>query len=373
LQKALHTGRVIQGKTIYIAHGWSDVSVNQQSKALALVLSKNNKVVFLSAKKTGHKSVQVNENLLVLEWPGKRPTGLRDFFFAIKLMNNNKPDIIISNFAANDIMLFVSWLFRVEKRVCYFHTMVEQHIADHKTLGFLQRINIFRKGFVFRMATHMLPLTVAGKKDLMKYFKVKENKAFIFPNALHNTGKRNKSNNNTIGYLGRLDHSKGVDILIAAFKKVADRIENARLQIIGKGIKEAELKKQVEALGLKEKVLFKGAVPYSEVLDFLCSVNFLVIPSRADNLPTVALEALSVATPLIGSNSGGIPDIINQGFNGLLFQKGDADNLSEKMTDLLTNRGMRDSMAQNARKVFEEKYCMDKLLQRFEKLFEEDV
>lgn len=376
MQSAKHAGsrrQVIQNKTIYIAHGWSDVSVNQQSKALALALSKNNEVVFLNARKAGYKSVQVNENLLVLEWPGKRPTGIRDFFFAIKLMAGNKPEIIITNFAANDIMLFVSWLFGVKNRVCYFHTMVEQHIADHKTLEFRQRINIFRKGFVFRMATHMLPLTTASKRDLIKYYKVKENKTFIFPNALHDTEKRNKSNNNTIGFLGRLDHSKGVDILIEAFNKVSDRMENVRLEIAGKGVKEAELKKQVKALGLNEKVLFTGVVSYSEVLDFLCSVNFLVVPSRTDNLPTVLLEALSVAMPVIGSNGGGIPDIITSGYNGLLFKNGDINDLSEKMIQLLNNRALRDLMAENARKVFEEKYCIDDLLKRFEKLIEEEV
>ena len=117
---------MLQNKTIYIAHNWSDASVSYQSKALALAFSNSNKVFFLNAKKNGFNNVAINKNLVVLEWPGKRPTGLKDLLFAIKVMKKNKPDIVITNFAANDIMLFVSWFFRVKFRICYFHTMVEQ-------------------------------------------------------------------------------------------------------------------------------------------------------------------------------------------------------------------------------------------------------
>jgi glycosyltransferase involved in cell wall biosynthesis len=249
--------------------------------------------------------------------------------------------------------------------------MVEQYIADNNALGFKQRVNIFRKGFAFRSATHMLPSTVAARNDLIKFYKVNPNKAFIFPNALSDTPLRNKSNNYKIGFLGRLDQSKGVDILINAFHKVVKKNPNAQLEITGKSSKDEYLLEVINNLGLTNHVFLKGSIPYSEVLDFLCSVNFLVIPSRIDNLPTVALEAFSVATPVIGSNSGGIPDIINHGYNGWLFESGNVDDLAEKINDLLINREKRDLMAKNARITFEEKYSISRLAQRFERFLEE--
>jgi len=361
---------LIQNKTIYIAHNWSDASVSFQSKSLAIALSKNNKVFFLNAKKNGFNNVAINENLMVFEWPGKRPTGLKDLLFALKLMKQNKPDIIVTNFAANDIMLFVSWLLHVKFRLCYFHTMVEQYIADHGSLPLNQRLNIFRKSFVFKMATHMLPCSTAAKKDLTHYYHIKESKAFVFPNALPDTEIRNESNNKKIGFLGRLDYSKGADILIEAFIKVLKEIPDAILEISGKGSNEVELKKKAASLNIADKIIFKGLVSYAQVLHFLSSVNFLVVPSRTDNLPTVALEAFSVATPVIGSNSGGIPDIITHQFNGLLFENEDTKDLSKRIIQLLTNKVQRDSMALNARKTFEEKYCVDQLPERFEQLLE---
>jgi len=220
------------------------------------------------------------------------------------------------------------------------------------------------------MATHMLPCSTAAKKDLIHYYRVKESKAFVFPNSLPDIEIRNKSNNKKIGFLGRLDYSKGVDILIEAFTKVLKEIPDAVLEIAGKGSQETELKKTVASFNIKDRVIFKGAISYGEVLNFLSSVNFLVVPSRSDNLPTVALEALSVASPVIGSDAGGIPDIIIDGFNGLLFENENTEDLSKKIIELFGNRERRNLMALNARKTFEEKYCVDKLPGRFEQLLE---
>jgi len=364
---------LISNKTIFIAHSWSDVSLNLQSKALALAFSENNKVFFLNAKKTGNAVVNINEKLVVLEWPGKRPVGWKDFWFAVKQVRRHKPDIIITNFAANDIMLFVSWIFRVKTRVAYFHTMVQQHIEDYHAIDIRQRINIFRKGFVFRMATHMLASSVAAKKDLMHYYKVRDSNVYVFPNALPDTNARNKGANNKIGFLGRLDRSKGVDILIAAFKKLSEKFTNAELIIVGKGKDEQVLRKKVQELDLKDKVLFKGSVAYAGVLDFLVSLNFLVVPSRMDNLPTVALEALSAGTPVVGSNAGGIPDIIEDGYNGLLFENENSDILSEKMDWLFQNTEERNRISANARKSFEAKYRMNELPARFEMIIEKNT
>lgn len=361
---------MIVNKTVFIAHGWSEASLNLQSKALAEALSADNRVVFLNSKKSGIAFRQINENLFIYEWPGKRPTGLKDFLFAWKLFRRFRPDIIVTNFAANDIMLFVSYLTGVKIRVCYYHTLVQQHIADFQKLGIKQRINIFRKGIAFRLATHMLPSTRAAKTDLLHYYKVKPNKAYIFPNALPDTTIRNSVQNLTIGYLGRLDRSKGVDILIEAFAIVLQHFPSAFLTIAGKGKLEQELHQKTSLLGIADKVDFKGLIPYKEILSYLSSVYFVVVPSRMDNLPTVVLESLSVATPVIGSTAGGIPDMINHLENGLLFESENVNDLAEKMLHLFKHEKVRNRLSKQARKDFEAKYALFKHRERFELLLQ---
>lgn len=361
---------MIKGKTIFIAQNWDDSGVRAQAKALALYLSLNNKVFFLNAHKKGNTKTVINSNLTLLEWPNKRPTGVKDFLFAFKLMRRQKPDIIITNFAANNIMLFASWLLKVKVRICHFHTMVEQYIADKQKLGIKERLNIFAKGIAFRMATHMLPCSSASKKDLLKYFGVNEKKAFVFFNAIAEQEEKNFSNSQVIGFIGRLDRSKGVDVLVKAFAKIVDRAPGATLVLAGKGKEEGQLRQMVEMLQLQDKVTFAGVIGYKGVFNFLRSLNCLVVPSRTDNLPTVVLEGFSCGTMVIASNAGGIPDMVTSRYNGLLFETEDSEELAEKLLVSLQDVAARKIMVQRAGEEFKQKFWLENYPQRFEQFIE---
>lgn len=349
-----------------IAHGWSDFSVNYQSKYLALQWSKQNAVIFLDAKKKENKDIQIQSNLRIVEWPGIRPVGFKDFVFAMKIMRSFKPDLIITNFAANDIMLFISAMLGVKQRVCYFHTMVQQHLEDFGSLSLRQRINIFRKGFAFRKATHLIAPSHAAKKDLVQYYKVDPSKVFVFQNAIADTEIRNQGKNKIIGFLGRLDKSKGVDILLHAFCRIQKFYPDTQLFIAGSGRVENELKNIANELNIVQVVFFNGTIAAENVRSFLASLHFLVVPSRMDNLPTVALEALSVGTPVIASNTGGLQDIVEDGYNGYLFDKENVDMLAKKMAWLIEHEDKRNEMSVHARVSFEKKYSINNLLERFE-------
>ncbi len=337
---------------------------------MALAFSEDNKVVFLSGRKDGLNNFAINKNLTVHEWPGKRPTGIKDFLFLAKLMKKQRPDIIVTNFGANNMMLLVSWLFGIKYRCCYYQTIVAAYIADHGKLGWKQRLRIIRKGLVFRTATHMLAPSTYGKKDLLHYFGLKENKVHVFPNALPACSSINQSNNNLIGFAGRLDKTKGVDVLIKAFIKIVPLFPDAALIIAGGGSEKETLQEMLQQAGLENKVNWKGVLKADEILELMLNINFLVVPSRIDNQPTTVLEAFSVSTPVVGSNSGGIPDMIIPGYNGWLFERENENDLAEKMIAMLSNREQRNVMSANARKIFEEKYCTDTLRKRFETLIE---
>lgn len=362
---------MIENKTIFIAHNWWQTSVSRQSVELAKFFSIRNRVVFFNAKKRGLPEDRLSESLTVVEWPGKRPVTFSDLLFAIKMARRYTPDIIITNFGANNIMLFVSWLFGVKIRMAYYHTMVSQYIADKGTLGLQQRFNIRVKRFFFKKATHMLCPSSAAKKDLLQYYKVDSSKAIVIANALQGSPFINQGKNNlAIGFIGRLNKSKGVDILINAFIHLQKQIPALKLYIVGSGEEQAPLQHIVAAAGLQDNVIFKGSINNELIFDFLASVNFLVVPSRMDNLPTVVLEAFSAATPVIGSNSGGIPDMVQDKHNGLLFEKENIIDLWEKMKILVVDDALRNTMAQNALSTFNNKYSIVNLPQRFEALLE---
>lgn len=359
---------MIKNKTIYIAHNWQDNTLNRQSKEMALYFSQNNRVIFLHAGNKNIQPQQVNKNLSVVLWPGKRPTGFKDILFAVKLMRRNRPGIAISNFSANNIMLFVSWLFGAEYRVCYYHTLVSQYLQDFGRLNTRQRLNIWRKNFFLRKATHILASSNSAKKDILTYYRVNEKNIYIFPNAIPDRQVLNKGCTTKIGFVGRLHRSKGVDVLIDAFCQLCMYAPGLQLSIAGLGEEKEALAAQAAALGIKHRVTFAGVVPNEEIGNFIAGLNFLVVPSRMDNLPTVVLEAFSTGTPVIGANSGGIPDMVQHEENGLLFESENADELYRAMKRLLDDRQMWRGLSAGARATFEEKYSLEKLPERFEKL-----
>jgi glycosyltransferase involved in cell wall biosynthesis len=124
-------------------------------------------------------------------------------------------------------------------------------------------------------------------------------------------------------YVGRITRDKGVHILLQAFREIDN--QNIRLHIVGKG---PALGFCQELAGSDKRITFHGFVS-TEVLDSIYrSAHALIVPSIwFDNSPTVIYEAMSFGLPVIGSRVGGIPELIEHGNTGFLFQSGGREEL----------------------------------------------
>jgi len=142
---------------------------------------------------------------------------------------------------------------------------------------------------------------------------------------------------NRLLYVGRLEHVKGVDVLLKAMVKVTARMPDVRLSIVGDGAARAELEAFVARKRLQKQVTFHGWLDGAAVSDQYTQATAVVIPSIwPENLPTVCIEALATGRPVIGTNSGGIPELIKDGITGRIVAKGDADELAEAIVEVLS-------------------------------------
>jgi glycosyltransferase involved in cell wall biosynthesis len=150
---------------------------------------------------------------------------------------------------------------------------------------------------------------------------------------------------NYIVFVGRLVKEKGLLILVKAMK----RLTNVKLLIIGEG----EDRKELERLVAKEEidnVEFKGYVPLDEIKTVIGNAMFVVVPSLCyDISPMVIYESLAMGKPVIGADIGGIPELIDNGVNGLLCKPGDANDLIDKITFFLNHKDKIFEMGKNAR------------------------
>jgi len=144
--------------------------------------------------------------------------------------------------------------------------------------------------------------------------------------------------NFTAIFIGRLTDDKGVDTLIDAVPKILYQIPDFKLLVAGKGVSAEELKDQVKKLKIQDSVSFLGSLSKADVFENLKSSSLVVVPSNwPENLPTVCVEALSSGKPIVATQVGGIPEIVEHNENGILVAPHNPDLLSKAITDLLTD------------------------------------
>ncbi|MCD7843650.1 MAG: glycosyltransferase family 4 protein, partial [Clostridiales bacterium] len=168
-------------------------------------------------------------------------------------------------------------------------------------------------------------------------------------------------------YFGRIDEEKGVETAVKAYEKLPDRV----LKIMGNDdtdegkklkdyVKEHELK-NIEFLGYKS-----GA----ELEEVIKGARFTLIPSIwYDNLPNTALESFQYSKPVIASNIGSLPELVEDGVNGYLFEAGNAEQLAEKIKLLDDDRKVN-VMGVNSRRKLEDRFAPEKHYQALMELFE---
>src|SRR5262249_24108473 len=129
--------------------------------------------------------------------------------------------------------------------------------------------------------------------------------------------------------LGRLTQQKGFDIALEAFSKVEGVIPRARLMIVGEGDEETALKQLAASLGIMGKVDFTGPVPPEDVYQVINRATMLLMPSRFEGLPMVALQAAKMERPIISSDVDGLPELITDRRSGLVLKDNDEDELAK--------------------------------------------
>lgn len=154
---------------------------------------------------------------------------------------------------------------------------------------------------------------------------------------------------------------KGQEIVIRSLKKLSEKGINCEYYLIGGG-DSTRIKKIIKEEGVENKVHIIGPVPHEKVFDYIDKIDIYVQPSNQEGLPRAVIEAMSRGCPIIGSSTGGIPELIN---SNMVFKKGSV-NAFCKVMDRLTNEKLYKCAKQNYQKSFEyEKEYLDKKRSNF--------
>lgn len=145
--------------------------------------------------------------------------------------------------------------------------------------------------------------------------------------------------------VGRLTPAKGQLLLLQACAQLRGLGLSLELRLVGAGPDRARLERETERLGLQAQVSFTGPLNQAQVRAELAAADVFVLPSLAEGIPVVLMEAMASGVPCVSSPVNGIPELIEHEVNGLLAAPGDVDALTLQLRRLLEDKALRERLA----------------------------
>ena len=213
------------------------------------------------------------------------------------------------------------------------------------------------------------------KNDLQRLFGLPYEKINVVANGINSTAYSGvekdydfrrqyaADNEKIILFMGRLVYEKGVQHLISAMPKILENYHDAKLVIAGKGGMLDELKSQVEAMGLGQKVYFTGYLNAKQVSKMYKCADISVFPSTYEPFGIVALEAMLAGVPTVVSDVGGLNEIVEHGVDGMKSYAGNPNSLADSILELLFNPQLCESISKKAKTKVKNEYSWTKIAQ----------
>lgn len=268
------------------------------------------------------------------------------------LLKTTKFDLIqVYGFTGSMVCRFVA---------CPFRTKVVVGIvgSGHFT-GLRPLFEKLTKGLVDGYVANSL----AGKNKLLELFGVNTPWIEVIHNGVPDIEVSspcvNKKNCFTVGTIANLRPEKGYDIMLSALFKIkldlGGQLDITYL-IVGDGALKKDLLAQIQKLGLADQVCLLGMV--ENVAEVLGKLDLFVLPSYSEGLPNALLEAMMAGRCVIATKVGGVPEIIEDGYNGLLVEPGNPEELSKAIQKVILNPQLQKNMALRGRELVYKKYTL---------------
>jgi glycosyltransferase involved in cell wall biosynthesis len=172
-----------------------------------------------------------------------------------------------------------------------------------------------------------------------------------------------------ITIVASLTENKGHKILLEAFNKVSQFLPSLKLLIVGDGFLKEDLKSRSLKFNIEKNVIFTGEQDHVQEL-LQISDLFVLSSLFREGLSIALIEAIATGLPVVATNVGGNPEIIEDGANGFLVPPGNADRLAHAIKTLVSNPDLRKRMGAQGRKIYEGKFKLSLMIQQIESLYD---
>jgi len=231
--------------------------------------------------------------------------------------------------------------------------------------------NVFLK-YTLRKAKLIICSSNHIRNDFLKSYK---NETITVNPGVDDLGRHAKeiSDRKIILFVASLTKSqryKGLDYLLQALVTLKKHMENVRLFVVGEGDAVSDYRKLVSQLELNNEVVFTGSLMGRKLNQIYKKAHVLALPSLKEGFGMVLIEAMAQSTPVIGTDIGGIPDIITHGKEGFLVPPKNPDALAKAISLILKNPSLARSMGKAGYEKVKKNYLWDTQVKRTKELFE---
>jgi len=349
---------------ILIAHNFKQDSWFVMCHRLAHYLAERHEVVFMSYRPFfPEQQVLMDGKLTVYSWTTKkRPVRIQDVLYFIGIYFRHRPEVVVGHFAGGNVCILVAKLCSLfqAKTFEWYHTPSTAIEYDYgKTPWFKKYMRRLRYQY---FVDTVVPVSNFSAKDYQQFYRL--NNFQVVLNAIRDEYRGVDADMQApvinVGFIGRFNPVKGVDILLGLINHLSP--EQFAFRIAGEGPEQ----EKIEALDLPHVEYF-GMLSYHHIRPFIEGCHVIIIPSYADNLVTVGIEALMYKRCLVLSRHTGLAEYVGADDDAIL-----CDPTFEAFKDVLqrlyADRGMLQRISAQGRLCFEKKFELEAHVRNVEQM-----
>jgi glycosyltransferase involved in cell wall biosynthesis len=175
-----------------------------------------------------------------------------------------------------------------------------------------------------------------------------------------------------IGKIARLFYLKGHEYLFTAASEILKRFPKTRFLLLHDGILRKQFERQLEQMGIRDKFIFAGLVPPTDIPKYISAMDILVHTSLREGLARTLPQALACSKPVVSFDIDGAPEVVKNGETGFLVKPMDSQGLADALIRLMQNEPLRCKMGENGRKlvdpIFRSEYMVKKIHNFYQEL-----
>jgi len=264
--------------------------------------------------------------------------------------------------------------------------LLESDMVGKSLRGLHAGVARWEASLTYKLARKIICVSDAAKQQLVTVWQVDPQKIVVLPNGVDISvfgqeydpasvrADLHLGNVPVAGFVGGFQKWHGVELLVEAFARVRQSVPQARLLLVGDGPTRPAVEAMIEKLGLAHAVTITGFVPQVRVPKLLAAMDVAVIPypQLPQELwfsPLKLYEYMAAGKAIVASRDGQVAQVIQDGYNGVLVEPGNVQELAMAITALFNNLALRNQFGQNARQQAVDQHSWEETIKKLEDIY----